>query len=606
MIKSLARLLPYVRKYSLQFWSGMTGLLIARIFEAMIPLFIKQGVDRIVEGRTSFGLSDVTYDEAMSALTGPCLAIIACVIAQMLVTIYSRGVIRRIGMDAAYSLRNTVYNHLQMQGPEFFKNFSIGDLMARAINDIGMVRMLVAGASRMTLVLIFTAIVGVIFMLGQSVKLALLILIPLPAIALVARYYGKRIYGLSHFVQAGFSDLSTFVQENLNGIRTVQAMAQEAEEVERFQTINQKYADDNLALFTTASLLGALMPAMAAFCMIIIIGVGSGMVASGEITIGTLVAFFSYLAMVLWPVREAGTIVTQWQRGASSVERLFEVLEREPEIVDRPSESFPEMTGRISLRDVSYQYEDKETWALEGINLDVAPGEMIAILGRVGSGKSTLLRLFVRLLDPTRGTLLLDDHPIDQYPLATLREKVCMVLQDPFLFADSLGDNIAYDNLDRDEEQIRESAHAAALTETIDRFPEGLQTILGERGVTLSGGQKQRTALARGLIRGTPILILDDCFSAVDTETEEHILSGLKRLRSDKTTLIVSHRVSTARHADRIVVLDEGKIVETGTHAQLLQADGFYADLEKAQSQQGHMIKRSRTSHIEEVGVGND
>lgn len=606
MIKSLARLLPFVRKYSVQFWSGMTGLLIARVFEAMIPLFVKQGVDRIADGQAAFGLSNISYDQAMSALKGPCLAIIACVIAQMLVTIYSRTVIRRIGMDAAYAMRNTLYNHLQAQGPEFFKSFSIGDLMARSINDIGMVRMLVAGASRMTLVLIFTAIVGVIFMLGQSVKLTLLILIPLPAIALVARHYGMKIYGLSHFVQEGFSSLSTFVQENLNGIRTVQAMAQEAEEVERFQVINQKYADDNLALFTNASLLGALMPAMASFCMIIIIYVGSGMVASGEITIGTLVAFFSYLAMVLWPVREAGTIVTQWQRGASAVERLFEILEREPEIVDRPSESFPEMTGHITLKDVSYRYEDKETYALDGINMDVAPGEMIAILGRVGSGKSTLLRLFVRLLDPTRGELLLDNHPIDQYPLATLREKVCMVLQDPFLFADSLGDNIAYDNLDRNEEQIRESAHAAALTETIERFPEGLETVLGERGVTLSGGQKQRTALARGLIRGTPILILDDCFSAVDTETEEHILSGLKRLRANKTTLIVSHRVSTARHADRIVVLDEGKIVETGTHAELLRADGFYADLEKAQSQAGHMIRRPGTTSGEKGGQDND
>lgn len=606
MIKSLARLLPYVRKYSLQFWSGMAGLLIARVFEAMIPLFVKQGVDRIADGHADFGLTNISYDQAMSALKGPCLAIVACVFAQMLVTIYSRTMIRRIGMDAAYNMRNTVYNHLQAQGPEFFKNFSIGDLMARSINDIGMVRMLIAGASRMTLVLIFTAIVGVIFMLGQSVKLALLILIPLPAIAMVARHYGMKIYGLSHFVQEGFSSLSTFVQENLNGIRTVQAMAQEAEEVERFQKINQKYSDDNLALFTNASLLGALMPALAAFCMIIIIYVGSGMVASGEITIGTLVAFFSYLAMVLWPVREAGTIVTQWQRGASSVERLFEVLEREPEIVDSPSESFPEMTGRISLKDVSYRYEDKESFALDGINMEVAPGEMIAILGRVGSGKSTLLRLFVRLLDPTRGELLLDDHPIDQYPLATLREKVCMVLQDPFLFADSLGDNIAYDNLDRSEEQIRESAQAAALTETIERFPEGLETVLGERGVTLSGGQKQRTALARGLIRGTPILILDDCFSAVDTETEEHILSGLKRLRSNKTTLIVSHRVSTARHADRIVVLDEGKIVETGTHAELLEADGFYSDLEKAQSQAGHMIRRPGSTDDVEGGQGDD
>lgn len=590
MIKSLLRLLPYIQKHALRFWAGMAGLLIARVFEAMIPLFVKQGIDEIAAGREGFDLSGVSYDLAMDALIWPCIAIILCVMAQMLVTIFSRTMIRRIGMEAAYDMRNRVYSHLQKQGPGFFARFSIGDLMARAINDIGLVRMVIAGASRMTLVLIFTAIVGLAFMFSQSVKLTLLVFIPFPFITLVARFYGKRIYALSHNVQAGFSSLSTFVQENLNGIRTVQAMAQEEEEVARFQKINQKYADDNLALFTNASLLGALMPAMAATCTLVIIGFGTRMVASGDITLGTLVAFLSYLALVLWPVREAGTIVTQWQRGASAASRLFEILDSEPEIRDRPSEDFPQMTGNISLRNVSYKYEDKDVYALENISLDVAPGEMIAILGRVGSGKSTLLRLFVRLLEPTRGEILLNGHPIDQFPLATLREQVCLVLQDPFLFADSLGDNIAYDDLDRNEEQIRESAHAAALTETINRFPEGLETILGERGVTLSGGQKQRTALARGLIRGTPILILDDCFSAVDTETEEHILSGLKQVRADKTTLIVSHRVSTARHADRIIVLDEGRIVETGTHGELLRSGGIYADLEKAQSQSGHLI----------------
>lgn len=590
MIKSLLRLLPYIQKHALRFWAGMAGLLFARVFEALIPWFVKKGVDRIDEGQAALGLSNITYDQAMAALKGPCLAIIACVLAQFLVTIFSRTMIRKIGMEAAYDLRNQVYAHLQRQGPGFYTKFSIGDLMARAINDIGLVRMVIAGASRMTLVVIFTAIVGITFMFFLSVKLTVLLLLPMPVITLVAHHYGKKIYALSHFVQEGFSGLSTFVQENLNGIRTVQAMAQEAEEVVRFEKINQKYADDNLALFTNASLLGALMPVLAAVCTLIIIGFGTGLVAAGDITLGTLVAFFSYLTLVLWPVREAGTIVTQWQRGASAASRLFEILDSEPEIQDRPSEEFPQMTGNISLRNVSYRYEDKDTYALEDVSFDVAPGEMIAILGRVGAGKSTLLRLFVRLLEPTSGEILLNNHPIDQFPLGTLREQVCLVLQDPFLFADSLGDNIAYDDIGRSQEQIRQSAHAAALTETIERFPEGLETILGERGVTLSGGQKQRTALARGLIRGTPILILDDCFSAVDTETEEHILSGLKKLRADKTSLIVSHRVSTARHADRIIVLDEGRIIEIGSHTQLLASGGFYADLEKAQSQQGHLI----------------
>lgn len=592
MLKPLLRLLPYVRKHALQFWLGMAGLLGARIFEAFIPLLVKRGVDGIAAGETSIELGSITYDQAMGVLYWPAILIIVCVFAQMAVTIFSRIMIRRIGMEVAYEMRNQMYDHLQRMGPKFFNLHSIGDLMARAINDIGLVRMVIAGASRMTLVLIFTATVGIIFMFSLSAKMTLALLLPMPLITIVAHHYGKRIYALSHIVQQGFSSLSTFVQENLNGIRTVQAMAQEDEEVKRFLKVNQQYADDNLALFTNASLLGAWMPALAAVCTIVIIGFGSHMVTTGQITLGTFAAFLSYLVMVLWPVREAGTIITQWQRGASACQRLFEILDHEPEIQDHPSEAYPEVSGRIAFDHVFYAYEDKETYALEDVSFEVAPGEMVAILGRVGSGKSTLLRLMVRLLEPTKGQLLLDDHPVDQYPLAKLREQVCMVLQDPFLFADSLGDNIAYDDPHRRTDEIRESAQAAALEETINKLPSGLGTILGERGVTLSGGQKQRTALARGLIRGTPVLILDDCFSAVDTETEEHILSGLKKMRENKTTLIVSHRVSTARHAGRIIVLDEGRIIESGTHAELLKSGGFYAELEKAQSQKGHLINR--------------
>jgi len=421
----------------------------------------------------------------------------------------------------------------------------------------------------------------------------------MPVIGFVAYLFSKRIYAQSYVVQDGFSTLSTFVQENLNGIRTVQAMVQEDREIERFAQVNQNFADRNLDLFTTTSFLGALMPILAGSGTLIIIGYGSALLGQGEIIIGTFAAFFSYLALVLWPVREAGSLVAQWQRGASGTARLFEILDYEPEIRDKPSEDFPEMTGAISVRGLSFRYEGKERFALKDVSFEVASGETIAILGRVGSGKSTLLRLFVRLLEPTEGDILLDGHPISGYPLAFLRSRVCMVLQDPFLFADSLRDNIAYDDPSRDHQEILEVAHAAALEETIEGFPEGLNTILGERGVTLSGGQKQRAALARGLIRRTPLLILDDCFSAVDTETEEHILSGLKRVRSQGTTLLVSHRVSTARHADRIIVLEHGRVIETGSHAELLAAGGFYADLERSQRRSDRMVQQLAADEVD-------
>jgi ATP-binding cassette subfamily B protein len=392
-------------------------------------------------------------------------------------------------------------------------------------------------------------------------------------------------------VQEGFSAMSEKVQENLNGIRTVQALVQEHHEIERFRRVNQDYAGRYLRLVRTNSFIQSVMPWLGAFSTVIIFGYGGSRVLAGEITLGTFTAFFSYITMVLWPVRQAGQMVTLWQQGASGAQRLFEVLDQTPEIEDAVSATAPaRIRGAVSLRDLHYHYPNAPTAALGGMSLEIQPGETIAILGRVGAGKSTLLKCLVRLLDPPPGELLIDGVDVRDYPLEQLRREVVLVPQEPFLFADLLRNNLSYDRPERDEAPIWKAADDADLTETINTFVAALETPVGERGVTLSGGQKQRSTLTRGLIRDAAVLMLDDCFSSVDTETEEHILSRLFANRRGKTTILVSHRVSTARHADRIVIFAEGAISEVGTHAELLAAGGWYAELERNQRRRGRLL----------------
>jgi len=400
------------------------------------------------------------------------------------------------------------------------------------------------------------------------------------------------MYKYSVIVQEGFADISHQTQENLNGIRTVQSLVQEVEEIKRFDNINHRYADNFLEVIRTNSLLNVWMPALGAACSIVILGYGGNGVLRGEISVGTFTAFFWYLGMLLWPMRAAGDVVTLWQRGASGAERIFEILDYQPEIVNQPlPDAPPKLTGALEIKSLNFSYPPGFDPVLRQLNLNVTAGQTVAILGPIGAGKSTLLKLMVRLLDPPPNTILLDGIDIKSYPLAQIREQIVLVLQDPFLFADSLHENLTYDQPDRKTSQIWEAADAADLKETILELSDQLETDVGERGVTLSGGQKQRAALARGLIRNAPILLLDDCFSSIDTETEETILTRLKTLRKEYTTFLISHRVSTVKNADMILMLENGRIAEIGTHQELIEKDGIYNRIQNLQNRHNYLLK---------------
>ena len=513
------------------------------------------------------------------------LGIVCCVLMRFIVVIYARRGLRRVGFAVSYDLRQSLFSKVQQQGSEFFARMGVGDIMTRAIQDIALIQRLIAFGSFGIVIMVYAPFFAIIAMIYKSPSLTLLILPVLPIIFL----YGWKMSGAmadsSLAMQEGLSALTTHTQENLSGIRTVQAQAQEQNEIKRFWVTNDQYATAFYDQARINSLMTAWMPWLASAAQLMIIIYGGNLVLEDQLSVGDLIFFLACLNMLLQPIRMAGMLVTMVQRGAVATTRLFEIFDAKPEIIDNPSGLTPDIiSGDFELKHLGYTYPGASEPALQDINLRIHRGESIGIVGRVGSGKSTLLKHFTRMLDSSDGQLLVDDIDVKSYPLRQIRRQIAQVLQDPFLFAEPLRNNISYDDPDRTLELVWGSAESAALKETILEFPEQLDTLVGERGVTLSGGQKQRTTLARGFIRDAPVLILDDCFSSVDTETEEHILSRLKSLRDDRTTILVSHRVSTLRHSDRIIVMDEGSIAESGTHEELLALDGLYAELEQLQT----------------------
>ncbi len=503
-----------------------------------------------------------------------------------------RRTIQGVARQMEFHLRADFFLHLQKLSAAYYDNVRTGDLMTRATSDLNAIRMVLSSAVMYTADAIVFFGLALTIMLRIDVGLTLVALLPYPVLALLIRFLGKRLHARYERIQEAFSTLNTKVQENLSGVRVVKAYTLEASEIEHFQELNQAFVDRNHQQIRLMTFFFPIFRCLPGLGIVVLIWMGGLRVIGGEMSLGDFVAFQAYLMMLIRPMITLGFIVNTFERGAASMGRIQAILNEKPEIFDGEQVKWGvrDIEGEIEFRDLNFAYPDG-TPVLKGINLKIERGKTLAIVGGTGSGKSTLVNLIPRIRQAERGTVFVDGIDIQDIPLKVLRSNIGVVEQEPFLFSDYLRNNIAYGLDTPDEEQIRDAAHTADLLEQIEEFPDGLETFLGERGMTISGGQRQRTALARAIIIKPKILILDDAFANVDTQTEDTILNRLSEIMKDRTTILISHRISTVKDADHIVVLDEGSIVETGTHEQLLEQNGIYAGIYETQLLQEELEK---------------
>ena len=576
--KSLRPLFPYFKKYWRGYVLGTICVFCNNGIWVLFPQVIRRAVDGMLQGVTRQKL--LTY----------ALLLLAVAAIKGIFQFLTRWVVIGISREIEFDLRNDLFRHLESLSYSYYQRTRTGDIMARATNDLNAVRALLGPAIMYSAnTVVFTAL-AVAFMLAISPKLTIYAFLPLPVVSIVVQYFGKRIHERFERIQAMFSEISARAQENFSGARVIRAYVQEEPEIASFETSNREYIARSLKLVRLMGMLWPTLETMLGMAIVLVLWLGGREVLFGRITPGDFVAFNTYMVQLTWPIIALGWVINIFQRGTASMGRINEILTEKPEIQDGPEVRIPSggnvltnapaptsIQGAIEFRGVNFAYNG--TVVLDDVNLRIPAGTSLAIVGPTGSGKTTLVSLIPRIYDTAPGTVLIDGRPIREYSLEFLRKQIGFVPQETFLFSETIRENIAFGKEDATDEEVRAAAEAANIAADIEEFPDEYQTMVGERGITLSGGQKQRTAIARAIIRNPRILVLDDALSSVDTQTEDKILNHLREVMQGRTTIFISHRVSTVRNADQIAVLHGGRVVELGTHDELLARDGYYTDL---------------------------
>jgi ATP-binding cassette, subfamily B, multidrug efflux pump len=579
MLRDLRPLFVYMRRYRWGYLWGTLACIATNAVWVFFPQVLEKAIDGMSHGITRNGI----------LLFSGLLVGIAAVKGVFLYA--QRWILIGISREIEFDLRNDLFIHLEKQDSGFYQKYRTGDIMARMTNDLQAVRNLLGPALMYSANTVFFTVGALYFVLRISPFLTLVALAPMPIASILVQYFGTRIHDRFERIQASFSDISAQAQENYSGARLIRAFAREESQISLFEKLNRQYIARALRLVQLMGMLWPTLEFILGVSMVITLLAGGHLVLEHRITVGAFVAFNTYMVMLIWPIIAVGWVVNLFQRGTASMVRIDELLKAEPAINDSAADpaipAHATLRGEIEFRHLDFSYGD--TRVLRDITLHVPAGSSLAIVGPTGSGKTTLVNLLSRLFEAPDGSLLIDGRPVRDYPLATLRGNIGMVPQETFLFSETIRENLLFGAPHATADELTRATEAAHIRQEFDEFPQGLETMVGERGVTLSGGQKQRAAIARALLRRPAILILDDALSSVDTYTEERILNGLRGAggsrgyTSDSTTLLISHRVSTVRDADQIAVLDHGRIVELGRHDELLALDGYYAGLYQKQ-----------------------